>query len=68
MAADLEHLRERLAGLAEDLGEAGLERLRRAVEASDDGERAALAAQERRLARARRAVEKASALLHEPDP
>ena len=58
MAEDLDHLRERLEGIAEELADVALDRLRAAV----DGDQGA-AAEERRLTRARRAVEKAAALL-----
>ena len=63
MEADVEDLRERLRGIAEELADMALERLRAAV---DEGE-PARAAGERRLTRARRAVEKAIAVLGEPD-
>ena len=58
MAQDLDHLRERLEGIAEELADAALDRLRAAV----DGDEGA-AADERRITRARRAVEKAANLL-----
>lgn len=59
VAAELDVIAERLADLA-------LDRLRAAV--GDDGERdvGSAAAEERRITRARRAVEKASALLAAP--
>ena len=62
MGADLDHLRDRLDGIAEELADLAIDRLRAAV----DGDEGA-AAEERRLTRARRAVEKASALLGAPD-
>jgi hypothetical protein len=58
VAQDLDHLRERLEGIAEELADAALDRLRAAV----DGDEGA-AADERRITRARRAVEKAANLL-----
>ena len=58
MAGDLDHLRERLEGIAEELADLAIDRLRAAV----DGDGGA-AADERRLTRARRAVEKAAGLL-----
>ena len=58
MADDLDHLRERLEGIAEELADLAIDRLRAAV----DGDGGA-AAEERRLTRARRAVEKAANLL-----
>ncbi|HZU78524.1 MAG TPA: hypothetical protein VE991_01300 [Acidimicrobiales bacterium] len=56
---------ERLAGIAEELGDLALDRLREAAAASDGSgdPDPALVAEERRLTRARRAVEKAAALL-----
>ncbi len=52
--ADLEHLRERLAGLADELADAAMDALREAIAA---GERKP--ARERKLTQARRSVEKA---------
>lgn len=65
MDASVEDLRERLSGIAEELADLALERLRAAV--ADGGEERAAAGEERRLTRARRAVEKAVAVLSEPD-
>ena len=61
MAGQLDDLRARLDGIAEELADLALDRLRASVEA---GERRA-PLEERRLTRARRAVEKASAILGE---
>jgi hypothetical protein len=58
---DLDHLRERLRGIAEELADLAIDRLRAAVEGD-----AGAAADERRLTRARRAVEKAAGLLGPP--
>ena len=58
MSDDLQPLRERLDAIAEELADLALERLRAAVDGDD-----AAAAEEKRLTRARRAVEKASHLL-----
>jgi hypothetical protein len=58
---DLDQLRGRLEGIAEELADAALDRLRAAV----DGD-AGAAAEERRITRARRAVEKAANLLQDP--
>jgi hypothetical protein len=58
----LDDLGERLAAFAEELADLALERLRVAAD-PDDPKAAAAAAEERRITRARRAVEKASALL-----
>jgi len=63
MGSDIDAIRERLQAVADDLADAALERLRAAVE---DGE-PARALDERRLTRARRAVEKAMAVLGELD-
>ena len=59
-SAHLDHLRERLEGIAEELADLAIDRLRAAV----DGD-AGAAAEERRLTRARRAVEKAANLLED---
>jgi hypothetical protein len=56
--ADLDQVRERLEGIAEELADLAIDRLRAAV----DGNQGA-AAEERRITRARRAVEKAAGLL-----
>jgi len=58
VAQDLDHLRERLDGIAEELADLAIDRLRAAVEGNEGA-----AAEERRLTRARRAVEKAAGLL-----
>ena len=60
MAADLDHVRERLEGIAEELADLAIERLRSAVDGNEDA-----AGEERRITRARRAVEKAAHLLGE---
>jgi hypothetical protein len=56
----LQDLADRLDGLAEDLADVALDRLRSAA-GSDDP--APASAEERRITRARRSVEKAAALL-----
>jgi len=58
VAGDLDHLRQRLEGIAEELADLAIDRLRAAV-AGEGG----AAAEERRITRARRAVEKAANLL-----
>jgi len=63
MGTDVDDLRERLQSVADDLADLALERLRAAVEGDDP----APASEERRLTRARRAVDKAIAVLREPD-
>jgi hypothetical protein len=55
---DLDQLRERLEAMAEELADVALDRLRAAVDGDADA-----AAEERRITRARRAVEKAANLL-----
>jgi hypothetical protein len=60
-------LRDRLAGIAEELGDRALERLRSAVDGEGDGPDPVAVADERRLTRARRAVEKAVHLLDDGD-
>lgn len=62
MSADLDELRQRLESIAEDLADLALERLRAAVELGDP----APVAEERRLTRARRALDKAIAVLAQP--
>ncbi|MGA2036498.1 MAG: hypothetical protein ABSH04_02820 [Acidimicrobiales bacterium] len=61
----VEELAERLSAIAEELGDLAFERLREASGSGhDDGVLvAALVAQEKRITRARRAVEKAATLL-----
>ena len=58
MPGDLDSVRERLEGIAEELADAAIDRLCAAV-AGDEG----AGAEERRITRARRAVEKAASLL-----
>ncbi len=60
-SGDLDHLRERLEGIAEELADLAIDRLRAAVDGAESA-----AAEERRLTRARRAVEKAANLLASP--
>jgi hypothetical protein len=63
-----EDLRDRLAAIAEELGDRALDQLRAAVDSDPDaGPDTAAVAAERRLTRARRAVEKAVHLLDEAD-
>ena len=63
MGNDLDDVRERLEGIAEELADLAIEGLRAAV----DGDEGA-AAKERRITRARRAVEKAASLLGSGPP
>ena len=68
MTTGHEDLHDRLTAIAEELGDRALERLRAAVDDGDgSGPDPAAVAEERRLTRARRAVEKAAAILREPD-
>jgi chorismate mutase len=60
MPADLDALAERLDTIAEELADLALHRLRIALDAGE-----AKSAEERRITRARRAVEKASGLLRD---
>lgn len=62
MSAELEQLSERLEAIAEELADLAIEALRESIDA-DLPERAA---DERRITKARRAVERAVALLSEP--
>jgi hypothetical protein len=63
-----EDLRDHLATIAEQLGDRALERLRAAVDDRDGaGPDPVAVAEERRLTRARRSVEKAIRLLDDPD-
>jgi hypothetical protein len=61
-----DELRARLESIAEELADLALDRLHQAAE--DAAQRDRLVGQERRLTRARRAVEKAAVLLREPEP
>jgi chorismate mutase len=63
MPTDLDVLAERLDAIAEELADLSLQRLREAVEAGE-----AKSPYERRITRARRAVEKASGLLRDRPP
>jgi len=62
---DLEELADRLGSIAEDLADAALDRLRRNADAIRAGSEPdpGLTAEERRITRARRSVEKAATLL-----
>jgi hypothetical protein len=63
MAGEFADVRRRLEAIAEELADLGLERLRESVDAGG----VELPVDERRLARARRSVLKAAAVLAEPD-
>jgi hypothetical protein len=62
-----EELRERLEDIGEALADLAMDALRSALQDGDDAAVAEAKAQERRLTRARRSVEKAAALLAEQD-
>ena len=63
MAGEFDDIRQRLEGIAEELADLAILRLRESIDAGG----AELPVDERRLTRARRAVEKAVGLLREPD-
>jgi predicted ABC-type ATPase len=63
MAGELQDIRARLEAIAEELADLAIERLRESIDAGGNE----LPVDERRLTRARRAVEKAAAILAGPD-
>ena len=63
MAGEFDDIRSRLEGIAEELADLAISRLRDSIDAGGHE----LPVDERRLTRARRAVEKAIAVLGEPD-
>ena len=63
MAGEFEEIRAKLEGIAEELADLAITRLRESIDAGGHE----LPVDERRLTRARRAVEKAINLLQEPD-
>jgi hypothetical protein len=63
MAGEFQDIKRRLDTIAEELAELAVQRLRDSIDAGGTE----LPVDERRLTRARRAVEKASAILSEPD-
>ncbi|HEX8803679.1 MAG TPA: hypothetical protein VF743_05785 [Acidimicrobiales bacterium] len=63
MAGEFDDIRHRLEGIAEELADLAIERLRESIDAGGTE----LPVDERRLTRARRAVEKAVAVLREAD-
>jgi predicted ABC-type ATPase len=63
MAGEFEDIRRRLEAIGEELADLAIERLRESIDAGGKE----LPVDERRLTRARRAVEKAAAILTEPD-
>jgi hypothetical protein len=63
VAGEFDDIRGRLETIAEELSDLAIERLKESIDAGGDE----LPVDERRLTRARRAVEKAAAILREPD-
>ncbi len=63
MAGEFDDIRRRLEVISEELTDLGIARLRDSIDAGGTE----LPVDERRLARARRAVDKAAAILAEPD-
>ena len=63
MAGEFDDIRRRLEGISEELADLAMLRLRESIDAGGSE----LPVDERRLTRARRAVEKAAAILDEPD-
>ena len=63
MAGEFDDIRARLEGIAEELADLAMARLRESIDAGGTE----LPVDERRLTRARRSVEKAIAILREPD-
>ena len=63
MAGEFDEIRGRLEAIAEELADLAIARLRDSIDAGGTE----LPVDERRLTRARRAVEKAIAVLREPD-
>jgi hypothetical protein len=63
VAGEFDDIRTRLEGIAEELADLAIVRLRESIDAGGNE----LPVDEKRLTRARRAVEKAIAVLQEPD-
>jgi hypothetical protein len=63
VAGEFDDIRKRLEAISEELADLAIERLRESIDAGGNE----LPVDERRLTRARRAVEKAIGLLQEPD-
>jgi hypothetical protein len=63
VAGEFDDIRQRLEGISEELADLAIQRLRDSIDAGGDE----LPVDERRLTRARRAVDKAANLLREPD-
>ena len=63
MAGEFDDIRQRLEAISEELADLAIARLRESIDAGGTE----LPVHEKRLTRARRAVEKAIAILQEPD-
>jgi len=63
MADEFDDIRRRLEGISDELADLAIQRLQESIDAGGSE----LPVDERRLTRARRAVEKAAGLLREPD-
>ena len=63
MAGEFQEIRARLEAISDELADLAIQRLRESIDAGGSE----LPVDERRLTRARRAVEKAAAILAEPD-
>jgi hypothetical protein len=63
MAGEFDDIRQRLDDIAEELADLAIARLRDSIDAGGTE----LPVEERRLTRARRAVEKAASILRQPD-
>jgi predicted ABC-type ATPase len=63
MAGEFEDIRRRLDAISEELADLAMQRLKESIDAGGHE----LPVDEKRLARARRAVEKAISILQEPD-
>ena len=63
MAGEFQEIRERLQAISDELADLAIQRLRESIDAGGTE----LPVDERRLTRARRAVEKAAAILSEGD-
>ncbi len=63
MAGEFDDIRHRLEGISEELADLAIERLKESIDAGGHE----LPVDEKRLTRARRAVDKAVSLLQEPD-
>ena len=63
MAGEFDDIRRRLESISEELADLAMQRLKESIDAGGHE----LPVDEKRLARARRAVEKAISILHEPD-